>query len=211
MFRPPQLADFVLPPTLSEVNKGKTLVAKRMPKQSEIDRLMKHINKKILRDTRYPESLKDLEAAYTSSAAFRDIYNYLRYNRLPTTKQAAKRIEHLSQDYYVLGKLLFRRIMHKSSPDPIPVLCIPPSRFDNILDYYHDTMVGGHQGMTKTLKTLSEKFFTPGWQNISELILLDVMFVNCTKTVRDFPDLSITENLISLFQHLHISVWILST
>ena len=161
MFRPPQLADFVLPPTLSEVNKGKTLVAKRMPKQSEIDRLMKHINKKILRDTRYPESLKDLEAAYTSSAAFRDIYIYLRYNRLPTTKQAAKRIEHLSQDYYVLGKLLFRRIMHKSSPDPIPVLCIPPSRFDNILDYYHDTMVGGHQGMTKTLKTLSEKFFTP--------------------------------------------------
>ena len=161
MFRPPQLADFVLPPTLSEVNKGKTLVAKRMPKQSEIDRLMKHINKKILRDTRYPESLKDLEAAYTSSAAFRDIYIYLRYNRLPTTKQAAKRIEHLSQDYYVLGKLLFRRIMHKSSPDPIPVLCIPPSRFDNILDYYHDTMVGGHQGMTKNSENFIRKIFHP--------------------------------------------------
>ena len=182
MFRPPHINDFILPPTLGEVNKGKTLLAKRMPKQTEIDKLMKHINRKILRDTRYPESMKDLEAAYLSSAAFRDIYNYLRYNKLPTSKVAAKRIQSLALDFYVMGKLLFKKSMQKGSQEPIPVLCIPPSRFDNILDYYHDTMIGGHQGMTKTLKTLSEKFFTP---KMAELVRSYIIGCHVCQLYRD--------------------------
>ena len=161
MFRPPEMADFILPPTLKEYTKNKHIVASKMPRQTEIDKLMKHINRKILRNTRYPESMKDLEAAYLSSGAFRDIYQYLRFNKLPVNKKASRRVECLALDYFTLGSLLFKKILLKGQEDYTPVLCIPPSRIDNILDYYHSTVIGGHQGMTKTLKTLSEKFFCP--------------------------------------------------
>ena len=63
--------------------KGKTMVAQNLPKQSDIDRLMKQLNRKILTQTRFPSSLKDLEAAYRNSAPFKDIYQFLKYNKLP--------------------------------------------------------------------------------------------------------------------------------
>ena len=105
MFRAPEPGDFVLPPALSEHTKGKTMVAQNLPKQSEIDKLLKKLNRKILTQTRYPSSLKDLEAAYCDSAAFTDIYQFLTYNRLPSNRRLAKRVEASAQDYYVLGHI----------------------------------------------------------------------------------------------------------
>ena len=80
MFRAPEPEDFILPPALSEHAKGKTMVAQNLPKQSDIDKLMKQLNRKILTQTRFPSSLKYLEPAYCNSAAFKDIYQFLRYN-----------------------------------------------------------------------------------------------------------------------------------
>ena len=133
MFRAPEPEDFILPPALSEHAKGKTMVAQNLPKQSDIDRLMKQLNRKILTQTRFPSSLKDLEAAYCNSATFKDIYQFLRYNKLPTNRRLAKRIEANALDYYVLGTLLFKYV-HQKSGDVEAVLCIPPSKIDFILD-----------------------------------------------------------------------------
>ena len=160
MFRPPELADFTLPPTLGEQVKGKPLIAKTMPRQSEINNLMKHLNRKILAKTRFPSSLKDLEAAYCSSEAFKDIYQFLRFNKLPTSRRLAKRIEASAQDYYVLGSILFKYVPQKSG-EVDAVMCIPPSKLDFILDMYHGTLIGGHQGMNKTMRTLSSRFYCP--------------------------------------------------
>ena len=160
LFRPPEMSDFELPPALSEHVRGKGMLAKNLPKQSDIDRLMKQLNRKILTHTRFPSSLKDLEAAYCSSSAFKDIFQYLRFNRLPTNRRLAKRIEATAQDYYVLGSILFKYMPQKSG-DLESVMCIPPSKFDCILDYYHSTVIGGHQGMNKTLRTLSSRFYCP--------------------------------------------------
>ena len=99
MFRAPEPEDFVLPPALNEHAKGKTMVAQNLPKQSDIDKLMKKLNRKILTQTRFPSSLKDLEAAYCNSATFKDIYQFLRYNKLPTSRRLAKRIEANALDY----------------------------------------------------------------------------------------------------------------
>ena len=160
MFRAPEPGDFVLPPALSEHTKGKPMVAQNLPKQSEIDKLLKQLNRKILTQTRYPSSLKDLEAAYCDSAAFKDIYQFLRYNRLPSNRRLAKKVEASAQDYYVLGTLLFKYINQKSG-DTEAVLCIPPSKIDFILDMYHGILIGGHQGMNKTLRTLSSRYYCP--------------------------------------------------
>ena len=56
--------DFILSSTLSEATKNKTLLAKDLPKQTDIDSLIKVLNRKILTKTRFPESMKDFEAEY---------------------------------------------------------------------------------------------------------------------------------------------------
>ena len=47
---------------------------KFLPKQGEIDRLLKQIEKKVLRDINISNELRDLKAAYMESPHFRDIY-----------------------------------------------------------------------------------------------------------------------------------------
>ena len=41
MFRAPEMKDFSLPPTLTDSLKGITILAQTLPRQSEIDKLMK--------------------------------------------------------------------------------------------------------------------------------------------------------------------------
>ena len=159
-FRHPMKEDFIIPPTLSEASKNKTLLAKDLPKQTDIDRLMKVLNRKILAQTRFPEPMKDLEAGYIHSGFFKDIYEYIRYNRLPTNQSKARQIQINSINYFTIGVILYRLIPDKTG-QMHPVICIPPSKMDLILDYYHSSLLGGHQGMNKTLVTLQQRFFCP--------------------------------------------------
>ena len=46
LFRSPDMADFVLPPALSEHAKGRQMVAHSLPKQTDIDRLLRQLNRK---------------------------------------------------------------------------------------------------------------------------------------------------------------------
>ena len=54
MFRAPEPEDFVLPPAFSEHAKGKTMVAQNLPKQSDIDKLMKQLNRENPHTNRIP-------------------------------------------------------------------------------------------------------------------------------------------------------------
>ena len=160
IFRAPILEDFIIPPTLEEETRGKEILAKNLPKQTDIDRLMKVLNRKILTRSRFPDTLKDLEAAYVQSAYFKDLYEYVRYNKLPTNLRKAHQVQVEANNYFLLGILLFK--LHPSKTGEIvPVLCVPPSKMDMVLDHYHSSLLGGHQGMNKTLRTLQERFFCP--------------------------------------------------
>ena len=159
-FRHPLQEDFIIPPTLAEATKNKTLLAKDLPKQTDIDRLMKVLNRKILAQSRFPEPMKDLEASYIHSGFFKDIYEYIRYNKLPTNQTKAKQVQINSINYFTIGIILFRLIPDKTG-QMNPVMCIPPSKMDLILDYYHSSLLGGHQGMNKTLLTIQQRFFCP--------------------------------------------------
>ena len=159
-FRSPILEDFIIPPTLSEETKGKTILEKNLPKQTDIDRLLAVLNRKILTRSRFPDGLKDLEAAYTHSACFKDIYEYLRYNKLPSNPTKAHQTQINANNHFLLGTLLFKLTPNKLGVMN-PVLCVPPSKMDLVLDHYHSSLLGGHQDMNKTLMTLQERFFCP--------------------------------------------------
>ena len=62
--RIPDQSDFVLPPPLQDIVDPSKITHKCLPKQREIDRLINHINKKVLRDTKLSMNLRDLRAAY---------------------------------------------------------------------------------------------------------------------------------------------------
>ena len=91
--RIPDQSDFEIPPPLQEIVDPSKITHKFLPKQGDIDRLIKQINKKVLRDTNLSLNLRDLRAAYLQSPHFRDIYLNLSQNRVPLGKGAAKRLE----------------------------------------------------------------------------------------------------------------------
>ena len=111
-FRSPILEDFIIPPTLSEETKGKTILAKNLPKQTDIDRLLAVLNRKILARSRFPDGLKDLKAAYTHSACFKDVYEYLRYNKLPSNPRKAHQTQIHANNHFLLGTLLFKLLIN---------------------------------------------------------------------------------------------------
>ena len=173
-FRQPTNADFVMPPLLSDLLPDKTVLHKNLPKQTDLDKLLKQIDRKILRQLRLPISLRDLQAAYMSSPHFRDIYIYLYMNKVPVKYRAFKTLHAQIRNYFLMGNLLFKVLPSEGKDDPndlISVLCIPFSHAYILLENYHSTIIGGHMGINKTFRTIQQRFYCP---NIHHYIRLYV-------------------------------------
>ena len=89
------------------VNKGH-LVHKYVPKQTDIDKILKVIQRKVLKGTHLPVEIKEIQAGYLHSSCFKDIYLYLSQNRLPSSKAAIKRIEALAERYILLDSFCLK-------------------------------------------------------------------------------------------------------
>ena len=64
------------------------LVQKFLPKQTDIDKILKIIHRKVLKETYLPVIVKKMQAGYLVSSYFKDLYLYLAQNKLPITKSA---------------------------------------------------------------------------------------------------------------------------
>ena len=89
------------------VNKG-NLVHKYLPKQTDIDKILKVIQRKVLKGIHFLVKTKEIQAGYLHNSYFKDIYLYLSQNRLPSSKGAIKRIEALAERYILLDLLFFK-------------------------------------------------------------------------------------------------------
>ena len=159
------------------------LVPKFLPKQADIDKILKLIQKKVLKGMHLSVMVKEIQAGYLSSSYFKDIYLYLAQNRLPTSKAAIRKVETLAEKYILLDSLLF-----KIMPTPekeMEVLAIPKTCVDNIISLYHSSLLAGHQGVIKTYLTISDKFFMP---NLIHYLRLYVKGCHvCTLTRNEKP------------------------
>ena len=158
--RIPDQSNFEIPPPLQEIVDPSKITHKFLPKQGEIDRLIKQINKKVLRDTKLNLNLRDLRAAYLQRPHFRDIYLNLTQNKVPLGKGAVKRLEQNARNYLILDGLLFK-IIEIEDGRLDTVLCIPTSKVHILLDTYHSSLIGGHSGITKCYQTISQRFYCP--------------------------------------------------
>ena len=140
------------------VNTGK-LVQKFLPKQADIDKILKIIQRKVLKGTHLPVMIKKIQAGYLVSSYFEDIYMHLSQNKLPSTKTAICKVETLAEKCIALDSLLFKIV---STPEKeAALLAIPEICADIIITLYHSSLFVGHQGGIKTYLTINDKFFIP--------------------------------------------------
>ena len=138
------------------INK-ENLVHKFLPKQTDIDKILSVIQRKVLRGTHLPIEIKEIQVGYLYSPYFKDLYLYLSQNKLPSSKSVIRKLETLSEKYVLLDSLLFRISPEKETA----VLAIPEMCTDKIITLYHKSLFAGHQGVIKTYLTISDKFFIP--------------------------------------------------
>ena len=130
-----------------------------LPKQTDIDKILEIIRKKVLKGTHLPLTIKEIQAGYLNSLYFKDIYQYLAQNRLLSKKAAIKKVEILAEKYILLDSLLFKLT---TIPGKVTaLLVIPEMCADKIITLYHSNLFAGHQGVIKTYLTINDRFFIP--------------------------------------------------
>ena len=79
-----------------------------MPKQTDIDKILKVIQRKVLKGTYLLVDIKEIQVGYLHSSYFKNIFLYLSQNKLPSFKAAIKKVEALSEWYILLDSLLLK-------------------------------------------------------------------------------------------------------
>ena len=156
IYQRPHKSQLVDPPELADLVNTERIVQKYLPKQADIDKILKVIQRKVLKGTP-PITIKEIQAGYLNSPHFKDLYLYLSQNKLPSSKGSMHKIELLSEKYILLNSLLFKLNIEKEKA----VLAIPEVCVDQMLALSHSSLFAGHQGVVKTYLTMSDKFFIP--------------------------------------------------
>ena len=133
------------------------LIQKILPIQANIDKILKVIQRKVLKGTHLLVEINEIQAGYLTSSHFKDIYLYLSQNKLPTSKTAIRKVETLAERYILLDSPLFKITLEKESA----VLALPETCTDKIITLYHSSLFAGYQSVIKTYLTISNKFFIP--------------------------------------------------
>ena len=142
---------------LEDLIDTRNLIHRFLPKQTDIDKILQIVQRKVLKGTHLPVEVKEIQVGYLHSPYFKDIYQYLLQNKLLRSKLAIKKLEALSEKYVLLDSLLFRIHPERKTA----VLVIPETCVDKIITLYHKSLFAGHQGVIKTYLTISDKFFIP--------------------------------------------------
>ena len=74
---------FERPQELIDLVDTSKLVQKYLPRQTDIDKILDIIKRKVLKGTHLPLTIKEIQAGYLTNLYFKDIYKYLAQNDLP--------------------------------------------------------------------------------------------------------------------------------
>ena len=157
IYQRPHKSQLVVPPELTDLVNTERIVQKYLSKQVDIDKILKVIQRKVLKGTHLPITIKEIQAGYLNSPYFKDLNLCLSQNKLPSSKGVMHEIETLSEKYILLDSLLFKLNIVKEKA----ILAIPEVCIDQMIALYHSSLFAGHQGVVKTYLTMSDKFFIP--------------------------------------------------
>ena len=93
----PDKSLFQEPKELSDLLNTGNLIQKFLPKQADIDKILKVIQRKVLKGTHLPVEIKGIRTGYLNSSHFKDVYLYLSQNKFSTSKAAIRKVEMLAE------------------------------------------------------------------------------------------------------------------
>ena len=82
------------------------LIHKFLPRQTDIDKILHVIQRRMLKGTHLLVEIKEIQAGYLHSPYFKEIYQYLLQNKLPHSKLAIRKLEALSERYILLDSVV---------------------------------------------------------------------------------------------------------
>ena len=108
IYQRPDKSQLIELPELADLINANNVVQKYLPKQTDIDKILKIIQRKVvLKGTHLPVTIKEIQVGYLNSPYFKDLYLYLSQNKLPSPKGAIHKVEVLAERCILLDSLLF--------------------------------------------------------------------------------------------------------
>ena len=102
-----------MPQALVPIDTPLSIIHKRIPRQSDIDKIVRNIETCVIHNFELPIQAQDLIKAYQHSTYFRDIYQYITDGKLPSSTKAQNCIRAEALNYVVINHFLFRIDMQK--------------------------------------------------------------------------------------------------
>ena len=87
------------------------LIQKFLPKQTDINKILDIIKRKVLKGMYLPFTITEIQAGYLSSPCFKDLYLFLSQNKLPSKRSSTKKVEILAESFVLLDSLIFKLVM----------------------------------------------------------------------------------------------------
>ena len=163
--RPPDIEYAKTSQPLVPVDMPLLVIRKHIPKQSDIDKIVKSIESQVIQGPELPIQAQNLIKAYQTSTHFRDIYHYITDRKLPSGTKAQNCIHAEALNYVVVNNFLFRIDTQKDKDrdkDNLFLLVIP-EKYE--LHTYHDSLLAGHQGPYRTAMIIRQRFFIHNLMN----------------------------------------------
>ena len=108
IIQPPEIEYTQMPQALVPIDTPLSIICKHIPRQSEIDKIVKNIETCIIHSLELPIHAQDLVKAYQYSTHFRDIYQYITVGKLPSSTKAQNCVRAKALNYVIINHFLFR-------------------------------------------------------------------------------------------------------
>ena len=106
--RPLEIEYTQMPQALVPIDMLLSIIRKHIPRQSNIDKIVKNIEICVIHSLELPIQAQDLVEAYQHSTHFHDIYQYITDGKLPSNAKAQNCIRAKAFNYVVTNHFLFR-------------------------------------------------------------------------------------------------------
>ena len=166
--RPPDIEYTKTSQPLVPVDTLLSVIRKHISRQSDIDKIVKSIERQVIHGLELLIQAQDLIKAYQTSMHFQDIYHYITDRKLSSGAKAQNCNHAEALNYVVVNNFLFWIDTRKDKDrdkGSLFLLVIPEKYKLIIFHTYHDSLLAGHQGPYRTAITIKQKFFIHNLMN----------------------------------------------
>ena len=131
--RPLEIEYTQMPQALVPIDTPLSIICKHIPRQSDIDKIVKNIETHVIHSLELPIQEQDLIKVYQHSTHFHDIYQYITDGKLPSSVKAQNCIRAEVLNYVVINNFLFRIDMQKDLDKGNLFLLVIPEKYKPII------------------------------------------------------------------------------